>query len=247
MRTKLNVKWIYSKIILLPAIFTIAFPSMGQNEQTRLENIKPLHSAGWWDGTTFGFGTFFDQPLPRTANRYSPSLSPPGFSISFDQKIRGMWSGGLVFRWSQWERTNWNYVPFGEGDVRSGVKYDELPSAYKSKTSDIISPLSILTRVEAAPHFEFLKNYNLSDVIRPFATGGVGYLAFTRSRKLYPVDRDDMEHSEALVDFGVGVRLALSKSVGLRLGAEYWRGVKTFNYNGIFYQADLLFGDVEGR
>lgn len=172
------------------------------------------------EGTTFSFGGYREWTRNRTAALYEESSL--GVSFAFEQQIRSFWKGGLLVRWSDWK-------PRDKGDV-PGVE---------------VSPLSIFSRVEAAPRLpvEWGVPELLSTVVRPSLGAGVGYVLFTAGRAL-PSDRRREVPGEAAVTYGLGLRLVWPGRLAVKWSVDRWRGVRTFRYAAILTQMEFQFGDV---
>lgn len=170
------------------------------------------------EGKTFGLGIYRELTRGRAADRFRSQGI--GFTLSYDQAIRGPWSGGIQVRWSNWE-------PHG------GVT-DDKP----------VSPLAALSRIECAPRWTDWVGQAFGQAVRPFATAGIGYVSFFEDRGL-PVSQAESETSEPMVSYGLGARLVWPRTAALRFSAERWRGVKTARYMAWAYLVEVQFGDVQ--
>lgn len=195
--------------------------------------IRPINaSERWFDGVTFGIGASYDGLTSRTANRFrAPNL---GLVISYAERIRGPWSGGVGFWLQSWDRRQSGALPGGDGPGGEGTDRDD------------VAPLRAMSTVEFAP---LRLAYPSGDaplswkLAVPYVFGGIGYLTFLRSRE-WPPGRADGVAGETAVRFGTGVRVVVPDAVAFQLVAERWRGVKTFDYTGYALTLTAEFGDV---
>ena len=140
--------------------------------------------------------------------------------LSFNQHIRGIWSGQAEVRWSEWRaRDNSNL-----GNT---------------------SPLSIFSKVSASLNRSgtFFDNSNFNR-IRPYAVSGLGYTFFFDERSLLSA-RSKTTVGQISATYGAGFKIVLPVSFSVKIGAEQWRGIEDSNYfsNIIYFQ--LNFGDVD--
>lgn len=168
--------------------------------------------------TYFSFGIYREYLTHDTQNNYDPSGL--GVILGFDQHIRGMWSGGVEVRWSDW----------------------------KAKSSSSVadtSPLSIYSKVEAIPNLrDFIKNEAMATMFKPYVTGGLGYTIFFDHRSLSSA-RSKTAFGQMSATYGGGFRIILPASFSIKIGLEEWRGLQTSDYfsNIVFMQ--LSVGDVD--
>ena len=192
--------------------------SLSETKEESTSRVLPLQSGfRTFEGSTLGFGAIRELPQFRTREKYRGAGL--GFTMSFDQKIRGPWSGGIQGRWSQW-------VPHTE-----------------SGPLEPVSPVSLVSRIEFSPSLSPLLGPAVGGILKPFAIGGVGYVTFLKYLGL-PIKRAKQEASEPIASFGGGFRLVWSGQAALRFSAERWRGLRTFDLSVMSYQVEVQFGDV---
>lgn len=180
--------------------------------------IRPLQSGfRTFEGSTIGIGAIRELTQFRTREKYSARTL--GFILSFDQRLHGPWSGGVQAKWSQWT---------------PNINFPEL---------EPLSPVSILSRVEFSPPLSTIFNSGFSQYIKPFGVFGLGYVSFLKYFGL-PLKKDKHETSEPIADFGAGVRFVMPGQAALRISAERWRSLRTFNISVMSYQMEVQFGDV---
>lgn len=250
----------------------LIFPSANLLAQSPTKTASPLQESrviplesGFrsWERSTFGFGLYAERPQYRFHKRYK--AGEPALSFSYDQHIRSMWSGGLQIRLS-------HLVPHSgvqDDDLidaetcerlkREGKIGGSSPSTAKqtpvncaeykddgSMPKLAIAPVSIFSRIEAAPRLNFLPGDFFPRFFRPFATAGLGYVYFLQARSL-PIEKARGESGESALTAGGGIRFVVPRVVAVRLSAERWRGLNSFKYSSLTYQLELQAGDVDGR
>ena len=189
-----------------------------ETQEKPASRILPLQSGfRSFDGSTLGFGAIREFPQFRTKKKYRGDGL--GFVMSFDQKIKGPWSGGIQGRWSQW-------VPHEE-----------------SGPLEPVSPVSAVSRIEFSPSLSPVAGAYVGSILKPYAVGGIGYVTFMKYLGL-PLKRDKQEASEPIATFGGGVRLVWPGQAALRFSAERWRGLRSFDISVMSYQLEVQFGDV---
>ena len=200
----------------------VTVPTPGPLTPTE-SRVQPLKSGfrGLQD-RVIGFGIYKETTQYRTRQRYSNEGY--GASFSFDQHMRGAWSGGLQARWSLWEPR--------EGAV-----------AGDGSPLEQVAPLAAFSRVQYSPRWSSLWGERFDGLVRPFATGGIGYVVFFEERPTYR--RAKSESSESAATFGGGVRLVWPGAVALRLALERWRGLRSFRNSALMWQMEVQFGDVD--
>lgn len=170
--------------------------------------------------TAFSFGIYREFLWKDTQNNYT--ATGIGVLLGFDQHIRGMWSGGLEMRWSDW-------------------KSKQRPNSNVENTS----PLSFFSKVTASPNLTgFIDNKIFTNMVRPYMTGGVGYTVFFDQRS-YTSVRSKTAFGQLSATYGVGLKINMPSSIAVKFGAEGWRGLADSSYfSNIVYFA-LSFGDVD--
>ncbi|BBH51736.1 outer membrane beta-barrel protein [Fluviispira sanaruensis] len=167
--------------------------------------------------TVFSFGVYNEKVLSSTADEYS--TSGYGYSLGMQHHIRGIWSGGIDIRWSDW--------------LANG----------NSKESNT-SPLSIYSKIEGTPRLNFLLGNDLGNMFRPYFTGGIGYTIFFDERSLFAA-RAKTAFGQISATYGVGFRVTFPKSIALKFSYERWRGIQTTDYQAQIIRLELVFGDVD--
>lgn len=195
-------------------------------------SVRPINaSERWFDGATFGFGASYDELSGRTARRFrSPHL---GVVLSYNERIRGPWSGGITLWLDDWS-------------VQTGAKES---FRAKGRPSDRWAPLRVMSHVEWAP----LRWWYGSGPPRAFVDRaiphlllGLGYVTFFENRE-WPPARAEGAAGEAALRWGAGLRTVVPDAVAFNLTLERWRGVKTFDYSGYALTLTTEFGDVGVR
>ena len=167
--------------------------------------------------TYFSFGVYREFLTQGTQNNYNPTGL--GVMLGFDQHIRGMWSGGVEVRWSDWKTT---------GNSVAGT-----------------SPLSIFSKVAATPDLKgFINNESIVKMFRPYATAGLGYTLFFDNRSLLAAQTKSA-FGQMSATYGGGIRIILPASISVKIGAEEWRGIATSSYFSNIVFIELGFGDVD--
>ena len=219
----------FAALVFSVSAFAQDEPSQGNTgteegaRQGDASRVRPLRSGfRLLEDRVFGVGGYGETLQGRTKKRFS--ASEPGALFSYDQNIRGPWSGGLQLRLGAWT-------------VRDGILNSE-----GEGVSDT-APVLLFSRIHFSPRLPFLWGETADSIVRPFAVGGLGYVYFVRERPSFRKSAD--ESPEAAVTFGGGVRLVWPRQVALRLSVERWRGVKTARYSGMTYQCEVQFGDVD--
>ncbi len=182
--------------------------------------IPELSETITFPETYFSFGVYREFLINETASRYTSSGL--GVILAFQQHIRGMWSGGIELRWSDWKGKT----------IADGTKFGNT------------SPLSVFSKTEMAPDLgKILKNVSFAKMLRPYAVGGIGYTLFFDERSPLSA-RSKTAFGQISATYGGGIRIILPTSFSIKFGMEQWRGVKTGDYfsNIVFLQ--LNFGDV---
>lgn len=168
--------------------------------------------------TYFSFGIYREFLSHDTQNNYNSTGL--GVMLGFDQHIRGMWSGGVEVRWSDWKADS------------------------SSPVTDT-SPLSVFSKVAASPDLkELMKENTITRLFRPYATGGLGYTLFFDNRSLLSA-RSKTAFAQMSATYGGGMRIILPSSFSIKIGAEAWRGIQTSNYFANIMFIELSFGDVD--
>ncbi|MES2614456.1 MAG: hypothetical protein V4591_03475 [Bdellovibrionota bacterium] len=166
--------------------------------------------------TYFSFGIYRE----FLTNGTEYNASGFGVMLGFDQHIRGMWSGGVEMRWSDWKS-------FGNSGFAN------------------TSPLSLFSKVAATPDLRgFIKNETIAKMFRPYATGGFGYTIFFDQRALNSA-RSKTAFGQFSATYGGGVKIILPTSFSIKVGAEQWRGIQTSDYFANIVFLELSFGDVD--
>lgn len=197
--------------------------SVASDTATARSLVKPERSGfRGFEDRGFGVGVFRERTQYRTRRRYETRSL--GAAISYDQHIRGPWTGGLLARWSVWEP---------QGGAR-GASGDEL---------ERVAPLALYTRMSFTPRLPWLWGSTVDGLVRPFGVGGLGYLAFFEDRPSYR--KSDQETSETALTVGGGVRFVWPGRASLRLSFERWRGLRTFRYSAVVWKSEVQFGDVD--
>jgi hypothetical protein len=167
--------------------------------------------------TYFSFGVYREFLAHETRDNYDST--GVGVMLGFAQHIRGMWSGEVELRWSDW----------------------------KAKTDASVadtSPLSIYSKVVAAPDLRnLIKNQNIAEMLRPYATGGLGYTLFFDERSLLAA-RSKTAFGQQSATYGGGIRIVFPTSFSIKIGAEEWRGLQTSSYFANIMFIEFSFGDV---
>lgn len=184
--------------------------------------VKPLRSGfRGLETRAFGFGIYKETTQYRTRKNYLQSGL--GAIVSYDQAIRGPWSGGLQARWGLWE-------------PRAGVL------AENGEAPQQTAPLAVFSRIHFSPRLPFLWGESFDGFVRPFAVGGLGFVGFFEERPSYR--RSDAIPSETAATYGGGVRVVWPDTVALRLSFERWRGLRSFRVSALTWQLEVQFGDV---
>lgn len=180
--------------------------------------VQPLESGfRSLRGMTFGLGVYSEMLTHRAKRDYEPSET--GFTLLFTQKIRGIWSGSIQVRWNVWS-----------------------PHERSSEKPNEIAPMSIFSKVEGSPHlFSFAPSFDRT--VRLVSALGLGYIRYYEKREV-PFHKTKQERGQIASTLGGGVRINLSDSLAIRLGAEWWRGLANANVSGIVYQVEAQVGDV---
>lgn len=184
--------------------------------------VKPLRSGfRGLESRVLGFGTYKETTQYRTRKRYvNPGV---GAIVSYDQAIRGPWSGGLQARWSLWE-------------PQEAALVDE------AEAPEQTAPLAAFSRIQFSPRLPFLWGETFDGIVRPFAVGGLGFVGFFEARPTYR--RSNAFPSETAATYGGGVRLVWPDTAALRLSFERWRGLRSFRVSALTWQLEVQFGDV---
>ena len=173
-------------------------------------------------GGALYFGLFDENTQFRLKTRYEGTGA--GVSLGFSQHIHDMWNGILIVGFSNWEAQE-TYVG------------DEPPQSH-------IAPLTLSSIVEAAPSpVTLLGSWSAS--FRPLLFGGLGYVQFFRDQAV-PTSRSKKESSEMTFTYGVGIKYALPANMALRIAADRWRSIRTFNYSLTQIHLGILLGDTAG-
>ena len=142
----------------LLAILALPVAARAQPVTLAESRVQPLESGfRGLEDRVIGFGIYKETTQYRTRQRYSNEGT--GASFSFDQHIRGSWSGGLQARWSLWEPR--------EGAV-----------ARDASPLEQVAPLAAFSRVQYSPRWSSLWGERFDGLVRPFATVGIGYVVF---------------------------------------------------------------------
>ncbi len=211
-------------IIILFFIFVLLlngkelFAQVPENKEEPSRVLRQYSGYRGMNGSTFGLGIFKDYLQNRTSARYA--ASDFGIQFSFDQKIKDMFSGGLVFRWSHWT---------AQEDAEN--------------TPAEAAPIAFFSRIEMTPPLNSVASSSISEVIRPFLTAGLGTVTFM-SRRGIPLEKAKKESTEPAVTFGLGLRIVVPGAAAFRFSAEKWRGVRTFRYTAWGAYFEVQFGDV---
>ncbi len=181
------------------------------------ERLLPQkHETMTYPNTYFALGAFREMLANQTKDNYNtPNL---GMMIGFYQHIRGIWSGGLEARWSDWKSKDPNTI----ADT---------------------SPLLLASKVAATPHISKFLPHFFSENIRIYATAGLGYTIFFDNRSLL-AGRSKTAFGQVAATYGGGLQFLVSPSFGWKLGAEQWRGIQTSDYFSNTLFLELTFGDL---
>ena len=166
--------------------------------------------------TIFTLGIYNEVLTGATKTNYD--ATGYGFSMGMSHTIRGMWKGGLDFRWSDWTS--------------------------KRPDNTDLSPLSIYSKIEGAPSLNFLWGDSVEKYFQPFFTGGLGYTLFFSSRSWSAIQSRSSLGQFSLT-YGIGFRVKLSNSFAINTIFENWRGIQTSDFTAQIYRMELVFGDVE--
>jgi hypothetical protein len=190
--------------------------------------VKPLESGFRpFNRAVFGLGVYQEKLQYRTRSRYEPEAL--GAAFSYDQAIRGPWQGGVLLRWSRWK-----------------PKPEALALQQKNKLPELesVAPLSVYTRIAAAPRWAWLWGSEFDTYVRPFAVAGLGYLGFFQDRPTWK--RASQEPTDTAATWGAGVRLVWPEGFSLRFSFERWRSLRSFRTSSLLWQCEVQFGDVAG-
>lgn len=183
---------------------------------TRLE--PQFSSRQTFQKTAVSFGVYREILLnPTNENYSSPHL---GFSAGFEQNIRSIWSGGIELKWAEWA-------------LNSGA----------NPNLKTLSPLSVFSKVSMAPLLPQFFGVKSRTIFRPYVTGGLGYTAFLDGRSFSGLN-EKSGFGEVSLDYGIGLRTAVTPSFGFKLGYEVWRGIETNRYIAQAFLIQMIFGDV---
>jgi hypothetical protein len=167
--------------------------------------------------TYFSFGIYREFLTEGTQENYTPAGL--GVMLGFDQHIRGIWSGGIEVRWSDWKTRTNSYAD--------------------------TSPLSIFSKVSATPNLNnFIHNDAMTKMFRPYATGGLGYTLFFDNRSLLAAQTKSA-FGQFSATYGGGLKIIFPLSISVKLGIEQWRGIQTSSYFSNIVFLELGFGDVD--
>ena len=141
-----------------------------------------------------------------------------GFSIGMHHKIRDIWLGGIELRWSDWMS--------------------------KSTTRSDLSPLSIYSKIQVYIPTDFILNQNVRNIIKPYATAGLGYTFFYNRRSVLDIQTNNTLGQFSMT-YGAGLTIKFQNLFSIKPSFEYWRGIQTSEFKAGIYRLETLFGDVE--
>lgn len=166
--------------------------------------------------TIFSLGVYNEVLTGETKSNFD--ATGYGFSMSMSHRIRGIWKGGIDFRWSDWAANN-------------GQNTD-------------LSPMSIYSKIGVEPSLSFLWGDSVEKYLQPFFAGGLGYTLFFSSRSWSAI-QSRSSLGQFAITYGIGFRIKLSKSFAINTIFENWRGIQTSSVSAQVYRMEFVFGDVE--
>ncbi|MBX9704365.1 MAG: outer membrane beta-barrel protein [Silvanigrellaceae bacterium] len=234
---KKNILLMLKTTFFLANFFLLQTNILAQDvkEKINKEDISPLlkiedSETVSLPGSLFSFGIYRESIQPPS-NQYYKEFGL-GVSIGFYQHIRGIWSGGLELRWSDWGLSDFSKQENGLSATQSRpIKYSTM------------SPLSIFSKIEASPHFPNFNESSYQKIFRPYVTAGLGFVTFLANRSISN-EISKLNKSQSAVTLGGGLKIILTKVYALNLSFEYWRGVNTYSYAALVYMLTFQFGDT---
>jgi hypothetical protein len=187
--------------------------------------IDPIHKGvSGFEESVFSLGITHSKVSNRAAKKFT--VSNPGVTLAWRQYIWGAWFGGVRLHTSEWEARK-----SLQSNVAEDVTFVQLESEVRfspqfSLNSQSVWLNSIFARC-VRPHFGF----------------GLGALFFLKN-KGFPIERSKIERTEPGVSFVFGNRIILNNYLAIGASWETFRGVKTYDYTGSRWVAEIIIGDV---
>jgi hypothetical protein len=201
-------------------IFALFFPHKGYASR-----IVPLEKGKTgFEESVFVVGVSKDTLENRTKKRFLTTA--PGVSLGWYQCVRRSWFGGLRIHTAEWEVSKKN----------------------PETTEEDVTFLQAESVVNFSPKLNFFNENSFSyrlnqSLFNPYFSLGLGAIFFLKNRG-FPAERSKIETAEPSVSYAIGNKIVFGNLVAIGIGAEKFRGIKTFNYTGLRWALSLHIGDV---